>query len=231
LLGSALSGASQTINELILFRGLQGIGVGTTTSLGVVSINMIVVGVGIGLLQPVMTLAVQNAIPIERLGVGTGAITYLRTTGSTVGTAVLATMVANVSSSQLASYLPTAARTLPSSVLALATNQQVLVDPSKQHQIVQAATQQATAKLPAGSPQVVQISAQISHLFAQIFSAGRAALADGLHQAFLISVGVCVATFLVTLFLKDVRLRTAKAPVSEALTEAAEAVTVDPLIH
>ncbi|HLJ82341.1 MAG TPA: MDR family MFS transporter, partial [Ktedonobacterales bacterium] len=60
-----------------------------STGLGEVTRNMIVVGVGLGMLQPVLTLAVQNAIPRTRLGVGTSAVTYLRTMGQTLGTALI----------------------------------------------------------------------------------------------------------------------------------------------
>ncbi len=95
-------------------------------------------------------------------------------------------------------------------VLAQTTTQQVLLDPGKQHLVVQAAEQQAAERVPAGpahTQQVAQLSAHISHLFAQIFAAGRLALADGLHTGFLVLVGVSVAMFVLTLFLKDVPLR------------------------
>ena len=206
---------------------------GTTTALGFVTITMIVMGVGFGVINNIFTLAVQNAVPAGRLGVGTGAINYLRVTGQTVGTAILAALVVNGSSSKLASYLPAAARRLPSSVLAQATNQQVLVDPGKQHQIVQAAVQQAAAQVPAGpahAQQVAQLSAQISYLFAQIFAAGRLALADGLHMAFLVLVGVSVAMFLLALFLKDVPLRKTAPGTPETPIAEGEAITADPLV-
>jgi len=103
-----------------------------------------------------------------------------------------------------------AAHTLPSSILAQATNQQVLADPSKQQQIVRAATRALTAQVPAGpahAQQVAQLSTQVSHLFAQIFAAEQQALADGLHTGFLVVVGVCIAMLLLALLLKDVPLR------------------------
>src|SRR5258708_18587335 len=171
---------------------------GTTTVLGFVPITMIVMGVGFGVINNIFTLAVQNAVPAGRLGVGTGAINYLRVTGQTVGTAVLATLVVNGSSSKLASYLPAAARRLPSSVLAQAANQQVLVDPGKQHLVVQAAVQQAAAQVPAGpahAQQVAQFSAQISHLFAQIFAAARVAPPDWPPPRGLLFFGASVASF------------------------------------
>ncbi len=183
---------------------------GTATALFTVTITTIVMDVGFGVINNIFMVAVQNAIPRERLGVGTGAITYLRTTGQTLGTAILGTLLINVSASRLPSSLPEAAHTLPSSILAQATNQQVLADPGKQQQMVLAATQALTAQVPAGpahAQQVAQLSAQISHLFAQIFAAGRQALAAGLHMGFLVLLGVSIAMLLLTLLLKDVPLR------------------------
>jgi hypothetical protein len=89
-------------------------------------------------------VAAQNAIPIRRLGTGTGAITYLRAMGSLVGTAVLGTIVA---------HSATGGR---STALSLAARQ---------------------------------------------------ALATSIEHAFLVTLGMGVAILIVTLFLKDVRLR------------------------
>ena len=82
----------------------------TTTMFGMVSLNMIVVGLGIGVLQPIYTLAAQNAIPPQRLGAGTGAITYLRAMGSLVGTAVLGTIVTHSVTGGRSTNLPRAGR-------------------------------------------------------------------------------------------------------------------------
>jgi hypothetical protein len=40
----------------------------TTTTLGTVTLNMIVGGLGVGILQPIYIVAGQNAIPPQRLG-------------------------------------------------------------------------------------------------------------------------------------------------------------------
>ncbi len=117
----------------------------TTTGLTTVILNMVVVGVGIGILQPIYTLAGQNAIPMQRMGAGTGAITYLRAMGSLVGTAVLGAIVAQ----------------------------------------------------PGGGAH----AAPLAH-------AARQTLAVSVGHAFLVTFGVCAAIVVVTLFLKDVPLRT-----------------------
>jgi EmrB/QacA subfamily drug resistance transporter len=89
------------IGALILLVGLFLLmRMDTTTALGAVTLNMIVVGLGIGILQPIYTLAGQNVIPPQRMGTGTGAITYLRAMGSLVGTAILGTVVTHSATSQ-----------------------------------------------------------------------------------------------------------------------------------
>ena len=64
-----------------------------TTGLGTIVVNMILVGLGIGVIQPIYALAAQNSIPLQRMGAGTGAITYLRAMGSLLGTALLGAIV------------------------------------------------------------------------------------------------------------------------------------------
>jgi EmrB/QacA subfamily drug resistance transporter len=207
-----------------------------STSLGEVTRNMIVVGVGLGMLMPVLNLAVQNAIPRHRLGVGTGAVTYLRSAGSTIGTALLGTVVNNSVATELTRRLPAAAKGLPAQAVAAATNQQVLVNPSYEHTLVARATQEATrravaqaaAQVPPGpqhnqivaaiTPRVVaQVTAQVTHLFHQIFAATQQALAAGIQHAFALSLGISAAVILITFFLKDVPLtrRFAEVPATQ----------------
>jgi EmrB/QacA subfamily drug resistance transporter len=118
--------------------------------------NMIVVGVGLGMLQPVLTLAVQNAIPRTRLGVGTGAVTYLRSLGQTLGVAVVGAVEASVFSNALSNRLPSGIAQLPADAQAQLTNQallqRVLGDPTAQSQLVAQATQRADAQVV---PQIV----------------------------------------------------------------------------
>src|SRR5262249_3495170 len=82
--------ALAVIGALILVAGLFLLTrLDRTTTLGTVTLYMVVVGLGAGLLQPINTVAAQNAIPRQRLGTGTAAVNYLRAMGSLVGTAVL----------------------------------------------------------------------------------------------------------------------------------------------
>ena len=66
---------------------------------------MVVMGLGLGIAQPLYTLIVQNAFPPQRLGVVTSATTFFRSIGSTVGVAVFGTIVNNRFSSEYAAHL------------------------------------------------------------------------------------------------------------------------------
>ncbi len=200
------------------------------STLGNVTVDMIVVGIGMGMVSPVLTLAVQNAIPRSRLGVGTGAVTYLRSMGSTLGTAVLGTVVNNTVTAQLNSTLPPAAHRLPAPVLAAATNQQVLVQPGAPQQLVQQVVQAATAQVPAGPAhaQTVQaLTQQITALFNQIFEATRQALAVGIQHAFMVGLFVSFAVIIITLFLKDVPLLSAAQRTKAALEQSDGSATAE----
>jgi len=76
-----------------------------TTSLLVAGRNMVIVGIGLGAFFPVTTLAVQNALPRTRLGVGTGSVRYLQALGQTLGLAIVGTVVNNVIASDIATRL------------------------------------------------------------------------------------------------------------------------------
>ena len=151
----AIIGALVMTGGIYLFSQMN-----TATTLFEVTRNMIIVGLGMGLLQPVMTLAVQNAIPRTRLGVGTGAVTYMRSMGSTLGVAIIGAVVNNTVTAELAKRLPAAASQLPKAVTDPATIQQVLVDPNAQHALI---TQVAkVAERQAVGPAVQQAIAQAS---------------------------------------------------------------------
>ena len=55
--------------------------------------RMIVAGLGMGLLQPVYTLAVQNVAPREQMGAATSSTIFFRSIGSTVGVAAFGSVM------------------------------------------------------------------------------------------------------------------------------------------
>ncbi|MFI1677455.1 MFS transporter [Streptomyces sp. NPDC020607] len=70
------------------------------------SIWMAVLGAGIGLVMPVLVLAVQNAVRPADLGTATSANNYFRQIGGSVGAAIFGTLFANRLADALADRLP-----------------------------------------------------------------------------------------------------------------------------
>jgi EmrB/QacA subfamily drug resistance transporter len=78
-----------------------------------VALGMVIAGFGMGLLQPVYTLAVQNVAPREHMGAATSSTIFFRSIGSTVGVAAFGSMMLTRYHNELAqtmSQVPLAAR-------------------------------------------------------------------------------------------------------------------------
>ncbi|HEX2913559.1 MAG TPA: MDR family MFS transporter [Chloroflexia bacterium] len=77
------------------------VGVGLLTQLTVnselwqVTLYMIVIGIGIGFVMPTMTIAVQESVQRRDLGSGISSVQFFRSIGSTVGVALIGTVVTN----------------------------------------------------------------------------------------------------------------------------------------
>jgi EmrB/QacA subfamily drug resistance transporter len=195
IIGAALL----TIGTFLLSR------MSASTSIFTAACFMVIAGLGMGCFFPVLTLAVQNAIPRSRMGVGTGAITYLRALGQTLGVAITGTVVNNTIASDIQNRLPAAAKAqIPPVALKYATNPQVLVSPQYHDQVVaqgleqalkhgvpglsksiatQIATQQ-TANIPAG-PQHDQAFATIyQQVLPQAVAQATKIITDGVHSLY-----------------------------------------------
>src|SRR5262249_17420723 len=73
---------------MILFARMD-----ATTARIYVATGMVIAGFGMGLLQPVYTLAVQNVAPREHMGAATSSTIFFRSIGSTVGVAAFGSMM------------------------------------------------------------------------------------------------------------------------------------------
>jgi EmrB/QacA subfamily drug resistance transporter len=76
------------------------------TSQAEYSVYMAVLGLGIGLILPVLVLAVQNSVRPSDIGAATSANNYFRQIGGSVGAAVFGTLFANRLANRLAVELP-----------------------------------------------------------------------------------------------------------------------------
>jgi EmrB/QacA subfamily drug resistance transporter len=163
----------------------------TATSQVSITIDIVLVGLGLGVTMPLYINAVQSALPMRYLGVGTSQFQFWRNVGGTAGAAVLGTILAQrlpeAISTQIARVnLPPAFKNALGSS---ASNPNALLDPAKI----------AAAK--------AKLSPQLAPLFDQAMHAVRQALALTLHDLFLIAMALSAVALIATLFMPDVPLR------------------------
>ncbi|NED82356.1 MFS transporter, partial [Streptomyces sp. SID11233] len=75
------------------------------TSLVVVGVWMFLVGTGVGMSMQNLVLVLQNTVPLHELGAASGAITFFRSLGGTIGVSVLGAVLANSVSGKIADGL------------------------------------------------------------------------------------------------------------------------------
>jgi EmrB/QacA subfamily drug resistance transporter len=163
----------------------------TATTQAAITLDIVLVGLGLGATMPLYINAVQSALPVRYLGVGTSQIQFWRNVGGTVSSAVLGSILAQRLPGAIADqvakvHLPPAFTNLMGSS---ASNPNALLDPAK--------IAAAKAKLPA----------QLAPLFDQAMHAVRDALAITLHDTFLLAVALASIALIASLFMPDVPLR------------------------
>jgi EmrB/QacA subfamily drug resistance transporter len=172
--------------------------IGVSTGYLLLSVAMVVLGLGLGLVMPVLVLAVQNAVPRPDMGVATAGSIFFRSIGGSFGVAIFGTIFAN----RLGFWLP---RDIPAKILASAH--------------LNAGS--AGALLHSSPAKLAKYPPAIHNGLIHAFS-------SSLHTVFLWAVPVGVVAFLVSLCLREVPLRDAgevslAAAVAEGGGEAAAA--------
>lgn len=151
------------------------------------TLYIVLLGLGMGLIMPTVTLAVQSAFPAEQRGVATSATQFFRSIGGTLGITLLGVIFNNHS----LAVLQNLAIPLPAPLLATART-----DPHALFNTLLSPA--ALAAIPADTQ-------------AAILPPLRAALADSLHTVFLVAMAFVIAGILASLLLGDARLET-RAP-------------------
>ena len=89
-----------TIGLVLLTR------LGAHTSLVVVGLDILVFGLGLGLFMQVLTLVVQNAVPMQQMGVATSSVTFFRSMGGAIGASALGAVLTAGIAAELPRFLP-----------------------------------------------------------------------------------------------------------------------------
>ncbi|RJO63116.1 MAG: DHA2 family efflux MFS transporter permease subunit [Dehalococcoidia bacterium] len=180
--------------------GLMAVGIfflsrmGTDTSFVVAIVNIVMTGFGLGMTMPLYTIAVQNTVPYNMLGVATSSVPFIRSIGASVGLAIFGSTMTSRFAAEFTGRLSPALRdALPAAQIdALGHNPQTLLSAASQAEL---------------KDFLMQASPQGSQLFDQLQETLKQALSSALREVFIISLITAVLAIGVHLFIKEIPLR------------------------
>src|SRR5258708_20919394 len=158
---------------------------GDTTRLAVVR-NMIIAGLGIGIMQPIYTLVVQNVAPQAQMDAATASTQFFRSIRATVGVAAFGSVLLTMYHDRFQSDIPPGT---PPRALEAFKEPLLLVQ-------IRPQLDAAFAKIPGGLDLLQRLLANV-----------RVALVQGLHAIFLMGAILMVVATIANMFLREVPLR------------------------
>jgi len=179
--------------------------VGADTVLWQVDIYMLIFGAGLGMNMQTLVLAMQNSVDPRDMGVATAATTFFRQVGGTLGTAVFLSILFSSAGSHIAHNYESARQT--------PAFQHALADPVQKAKLAHISSLNDTGFLK-GMDKV------LSRPFLTGFS-------SAMDVVFLVGACVIVIAFVLSLFMKEVPLRT----MSGMQAAAAAAAATDPNVE
>jgi MFS family permease len=180
--GVAVAGSVLIAIGMVLFARMD-----ANTARSYVALGMIVCGLGMGLVQPVYTVAVQNVAPRHQMGAATSSTIFFRSIGSTVGVAAFGTIMLTRYHSEFAAAVPAQ---VPESLTTFFSNPLLLVQMRPQ-------IEASFSQTPGG----------LSILNA-LFGAVRNSLEHGITEIFFWSAVIMTIAVVVHLALRSEPLRT-----------------------
>ena len=177
----AISGAVLAAVGMYLLAAMDG----NTTETEVVR-NMVIAGLGMGIMQPIYTLVVQNVAPPQHLGAATASTQFFRSIGSTVGVALFGSVLLKLYHEHFRQTVPPGT---PARALLPFNNPLQLVQ-------IRPRLDAAFGAYP-GGPELLHALLQNVH----------DALVKGLHAIFLIGAMLMTIGIVVNFFLKEIPLR------------------------
>jgi EmrB/QacA subfamily drug resistance transporter len=169
-----------------------------------VVIAMLVLGFGLGVGMSLYTLIVQNALP-RKIAQATSSLTFFRQIGATIGLAAMGSLMISAFPSAFRSALPASvAKVLPAKVLSQFSDPNRLLSPVA----------------PTNGPQLPH-TPQSMAIYQQILGAMKEALAQSIHNVFVLCLIIMLAGLVSVFFLKEITLRDKRGPV-EATEEPVE---------
>jgi EmrB/QacA subfamily drug resistance transporter len=185
----ALAGSMLVAAGMVVFARLSAV----SPRLHVVY-GMVISGLGMGLLQPVYTLAVQNVAPRKQMGAATSSTIFFRSIGSTVGVAAFGSIMLTRYHSLFEQRMPPH---VPAATLPYFSNPLMLVQ-------VRPQLETAFGQAPGGLT-----------LLQTLFENVKSSLENGLHLIFVCSAVIMAAAVVLHVTLRSEPLRTRVVEVTE----------------
>ena len=178
------------------------------------AISMVFVGLGMGMVMPLMNLAVQNEFEQHDLGSATASVQLMRGLGSTVGTAVMsgiltAGIIATIGNPDSIPYLQTLKKSPQASAIfgTSQVNSDTLLAINTQKTAIRdgATTALESAPIPAVAKQarLSTFTSEQDQYSKDVVNA----FSDSLHQIFLLAGSLMVVGLILVIFVKERELR------------------------
>jgi EmrB/QacA subfamily drug resistance transporter len=166
------------------------------TPLGLSSLYLLVLGIGMGMFMQPLVLAMQNIVRIEDLGAGTSTNNFARSLGGAIGTAVLGAVMTSKLNDELAANLPGA--------------------------VAQLSSEQAAGFSPNDLSAVMESPTAVAHLPEPVRIAVQEAFTSGLDLVFAVAAAIAAVTIALALFMPNLTLRGAGPENDDPDAKAAE---------
>jgi MFS family permease len=177
----AIGGAVLATAGMFMLAAMDG-----STTRGEVIRNMIIAGIGIGIMQPIYTLVVQNVAPPQHMGAATASTQFFRSIGSTVGVALFGSVLLSLYHRHFQANVPPGT---PSRALVPFNNPLQLMQ-------IRPRLEAAFGAYPGGT-----------NLLHALLNNVRDGLIQGLHAIFLMGAVLMTVAVVVNFFLREVPLR------------------------
>lgn len=165
--------------------------------------RMVVTGLGLGVGMPLINLAVQNSFHQRDIGTATSSIQLFRSVGSTVGIAIMGSLLNSSMTSKLGNIQQD-----PFVKMASASGKGDAFNSIDVNSVQGILSQQGQAAISGSLQQLpVQIQHVIVPAYHNFINLLQTALASSITHVFLISAGLMGVSFVVSFFIKEIPLR------------------------
>lgn len=215
---AAILGMVLSVTGMYLFTKLS-----ADTSKAELVRDMIILGAGLGVSFPIYTIVIQSAFERSKLGVVTASIQLFRSVGSTVGIAIMGSLMNNALAQKLSGvssdpFVQAVGQINPDAAI-------TRIDSNSLQGFLSPDGQERVRNMLAGVPQPQQ--SQLSEAYANFIDMLKEALASSIGQVFLLGVFVLMLALAVAFFLPVIDLRQVeRGPVSEEVGRELEAELV-----